>query len=584
MNYIMIMKEPHISLILTKNKDMIFTDKECPDVSTVSILSSGIDYKACEYYNLKPEQFKNTKGNIVAVMRLSKQQKTTNLEYNKRKYNHYQIDDFENKVVYQYNILNAKPIKLIPYVKQFGKPIKDKGMFYKTSQEYENYVMGRKISDCKYFKSPVSTVYKDKTSPLTLDCPFALALNTYMGCEHNCLYCFVKNTYGYNGMFTSDEDKIVRASIEDIKKQFYDGLYSTKNNVTANLIRKKMPIKIGISTDPLQKIDLKYRVTYNSLQLLNEEQYPFIMITKGDLAKRDEYAELIAKTPSIYFQTITTFDKDLMSRMEPNAPTLDDRIQSLQNINDKDKQANTQIRIEPMMLGININRDGSIDKEGFDELFRELKDIGVSGISTRYYCRNKIMDRQLKNEFGVDFQSEYEKTWLETLGYNEDYKSPDIPNDLIMLKTAKEFKELCDKYNFTYTPRMMKLSMFSNSKSDCCCSDRLKPEYKRIFDNGKSKISETEIYNICKEEGVVFFDDLKERGILKPDKEIEKLFNKELKRGNLYNNIDFKHILDMNGKVIGLEYIENKDDIRKYYKNIIETIRRDNHLKYKFKG
>jgi DNA repair photolyase len=385
-------------------------------------------------------------------------------------------------------------------------------------------------------------------------------------------------------MFTSDEDKIVRASIEDIKKQFYDGLYSTKNNVTANLIRKKMPIKIGISTDPLQKIDLKYRVTYNSLKLLNEEQYPFIMITKGDLAKRDEYAELIAKTPSIYFQTITTFDKDLMSRMEPNAPTLDDRIQSLKNINDKDKQANTQIRIEPMMLGININKDGSINKEGFDELFRELKDIGVSGISTRYYCRNKIMDRQLKNEFGVDFQSEYEKTWLETLGYNEDYKSPDIPNDLIMLKTAKEFKELCDKYNFTYTPRMIKLSTFSNSKSDCCCSDRLKTEYKTIFDNGKSKISETEIYNICKEEGVVFFDDLKERGILKPDEEIEKIFNKELKRGNLYNNIDFKHILDMNGKVIGLEYIENKDDVRKDYKNIIETIRRDNHLKYKIKG
>jgi len=567
--------QPHITLILSGNKTRIYTDIKSEHSGTVSILDSGLDNDLIKRFKIDKNKVKSNIGCIYSIIKLSKQKTVNSFDYNKSEnfMKHMQIDDFRGKQIYYYDILKYKKIPIITYVDNYGEPDNFDNLFKKSSLDFEEAVMERNISDD--FKSPITTVLKDKTSPLILECNWILSLNPYIGCEHNCKYCYVKATYGYNGMWTTTPRP---AEFNEIRNIFYDGLYSAKNNLLANIIRKKAPIKIGVSTDPLQKIEEKYKVTLKSLNLLKEEQYPYIIITKGTLASKNEYLDVFDKSVSLYQQTITTIDDEIAKVLEPNAPLPSERLDTLKILNEETDIV-TQARIEPIMPGITCNLDGSIDTEYYDKFLKMLHDIGIKHLMLRMYSKNPMTDRviyedtkllhKLNNEGllthihdgikldGIDYSKLY-KDRYKKYGYSKDYSSNVYPEPIMYLRFTKQISEIAKKYDMTLSPRNCVDVKYNTSKISCCSIDNLSKQKRDIFQHSMNNINTIILQRKLDNDNTIYLDDLIQSGYINPNakEEVTQAFKDGYYADRL---IRANPIHDENGNVIGLEKCNPKN-------------------------
>ena len=102
------------------------------------------------------------------------------------------------------------------------------------------------------------------------------AINPYVGCAHNCRYCyarFIKRFTGHAEPWGSFVD--VRVNIAGVlEKQLRSKKYSN------------LQIYIGTVTDPYQPLEEKYRLTRNILETLLNHQNPISILTKSDLVLR----------------------------------------------------------------------------------------------------------------------------------------------------------------------------------------------------------------------------------------------------------------------------------------------------------
>ena len=103
--------------------------------------------------------------------------------------------------------------------------------------------------------------------------PFAWSLNPYMGCVHQCTFCYVR----------AFERRADRPSDDR-----YGRSIRVKINVADVLARELArpawahePVAIGAATDPYQPAEGRYRLTRASVQALATVHNPFSIITRG---------------------------------------------------------------------------------------------------------------------------------------------------------------------------------------------------------------------------------------------------------------------------------------------------------------
>jgi DNA repair photolyase len=108
---------------------------------------------------------------------------------------------------------------------------------------------------------------------------FKWSLNPYMGCEHQCTFCYVR----------AFERRAERPAGER-----YGESIRVKVNIAEVLRRelarrtwKREEVAIGAATDPYQPIEGRYRLTRRCLQVLCAARNPFGLITRGPLIVRD---------------------------------------------------------------------------------------------------------------------------------------------------------------------------------------------------------------------------------------------------------------------------------------------------------
>jgi DNA repair photolyase len=135
--------------------------------------------------------------------------------------------------------------------------------------------------------------------------PFRWSLNPYMGCVHQCTFCYVR---GF-------ELRAGRPS---------DARYGTSIRVKTNVVEvlraqlakrswQRETVAIGSATDPYQPAEGRYRLTRGCLVALAEGQTPFNLISRGPLIVRD--VDVLADAARRVDVSITL-----------SVPTLDDRI------------------------------------------------------------------------------------------------------------------------------------------------------------------------------------------------------------------------------------------------------------------
>lgn len=152
-------------------------------------------------------------------------------------------------------------------------------------------------------------------------CYYPTRLDTYgCGCMHDCKYCYAKSLLDFRKLWNPNEPKV--ANIKSIEKKI-----------------KKIPsgsiIRLGGMTDCFQPCELKYRVTFETIKLLNEYNIGYLIVTKSHIVANDEYMKIFNKNLAHIQVTVTTLDDDL-SRTYENASVPSKRIEAIKTIQSDD--------------------------------------------------------------------------------------------------------------------------------------------------------------------------------------------------------------------------------------------------------
>jgi len=142
------------------------------------------------------------------------------------------------------------------------------------------------------------------------------ALNAYVGCRHNCRYCyarFMKRFTGHTEPWGAFVDVKVNAA-ELLAREV--------------LRKKKGRVWVSGVCDAYQDLEAKYRLTRRCLEILVDAGWPVTVQTKSPLVLRD--LEILKRSADAEVGlSITTADEQLRKVFEPGAPPIAERIQAL---------------------------------------------------------------------------------------------------------------------------------------------------------------------------------------------------------------------------------------------------------------
>ena len=247
-----------------------------------------------------------------------------------------------------------------------------------------------------------------------------LAINPYVGCGHSCVYCyarFIKRFTGHTERWGSFVD--ARINIADIlKKQLKSPKYKDKR------------IFIGTVTDSYQPIEKRYKLARSILQVLVDYKNPVSILTKSNLVLRD--IDLLKKFKNVDVNfTITTLDERWKKLVEPNSPTVRQRLEAMKEL------VSEGISVFAMMgpyWPIFTNTE---------TLFKEFKKAGVSHIFTESF--NTVggnwtgVEKVLKKHY-PQFLSDMQDTLFDRKKFYEFYN-----------KAENKIQQLSKKYKIPAT-------------------------------------------------------------------------------------------------------------------------------------
>jgi len=142
-------------------------------------------------------------------------------------------------------------------------------------------------------------------------------MNLYRGCTHGCIYCD-----------TRSECYQLKNDLEDVE---------VKRNAAAiletQLMRKRKPqmISTGSMCDPYIPLEAELGVTRQCLEVVVRYGFGLAILTKSTLIMRDLdlLKQINEQSKCVVQVTLTTYDEDLCSRLEPYVATTKERYQML---------------------------------------------------------------------------------------------------------------------------------------------------------------------------------------------------------------------------------------------------------------
>jgi DNA repair photolyase len=150
---------------------------------------------------------------------------------------------------------------------------------------------------------------------------FDYALNPYVGCQHDCVYCYAK----FMKRFTGHPERW---------GTFVDVKINAPELLAREIVKKKIG-RVWISgvCDPYQPVEQKYLLTRRCLDILVENDWPVTIQTKSPLVLRDVETLKRARDAEVGF-TITTADERIRRIFEPTAPPISERIEALRKLHE----------------------------------------------------------------------------------------------------------------------------------------------------------------------------------------------------------------------------------------------------------
>lgn len=185
-------------------------------------------------------------------------------------------------------------------------------------------------------------------------------MNIYRGCTHGCIYCDSRSLcYQFTHPFEDIEVK--RNAPELLEKALRSK-------------RKKCMIGTGAMSDPYMHCEEDLRLTRKCLEIINRYGFGAAIQTKSDRILRDiDLLDEINRSAKCVVQiTLTTYDDDLCSILEPNVCNTKRRIEVLGKM--QERGIPTVVWLTPVLPFINDN------VENITSIMNECVRTGVKGI------------------------------------------------------------------------------------------------------------------------------------------------------------------------------------------------------------
>ena len=188
----------------------------------------------------------------------------------------------------------------------------------------------------------------------------ACGMNIYRGCSHGCIYCDSRSDcYHFTHAF---EDIEVKQNAPELLEK------ALKSK------RKKCMIGTGSMSDPYMHCEEKLGLTRKCLEIILKYGFGVAVQTKSDRILRDIdlLDEINMNTKCVVQMTLTTFDDELCSILEPNVCNTKRRIEVLAEM--QKRGIPTVVWLTPVLPFINDT------KENIGAILDECVRVGVKGI------------------------------------------------------------------------------------------------------------------------------------------------------------------------------------------------------------
>lgn len=263
------------------------------------------------------------------------------------------------------------------------------------------------------------------TSNDSPDIHFGKSINPYRGCEHGCIYCYARPTHSYLNLSPGldFETKIIA------KRNAVDLL---RLELARKSYRPEL-IAIGTATDCYQPVERELRLTRQVIEVLQECDHPFALVTKSSGVERDIdlIAPMAAKGLAAVYVTITTLDADLARKLEPRAAAPHRRLRILKTLADQGIPCG--VSQAPQIPFLNDDMEQVLEaaweagaREAFYHVLRlpwEVAPLFRTWLQTHYPQRaDRVMHRIQEMRGGKDYDSDFATrmkgsgTWAELVG------------------------------------------------------------------------------------------------------------------------------------------------------------------------
>ena len=185
-------------------------------------------------------------------------------------------------------------------------------------------------------------------------------MNIYRGCSHGCIYCDSRSRcYQFTHPF---EDIEVKQNAPELLEK----ALSSK--------RKKCMIGTGAMSDPYMHCEEELRLTRKCLEIILRHGFGATIQTKSDriLQDIDLLDEINRKTKCVVQMTLTTYNDDLCSIVEPNVCNTRRRIEVLEEM--QARGIPTVVWLSPMLPFINDT------EQNIRAIMNECVRVGVKGV------------------------------------------------------------------------------------------------------------------------------------------------------------------------------------------------------------
>ena len=278
------------------------------------------------------------------------------------------------------------------------------------------FMVGKGMREFKSF-------YKEAGGGEGERCKYPTRLDTYgCGCYHNCSYCYAKSLLEFRNLWNPNDP-----SVADIKK-----IERKVKKIPAGSV-----VRLGGMTDCFQPCELEYRVTYETIKLLNQYNIHYLIVTKSHIVANDEYMKIMRKDLAHIQITTTTLDDELSLKYE-QASVPSKRIEAILKL--QNAGFDVAIRLSPLM-----EEYMDIDK---------LNTLGIQKAEVEFLRANTW----IKRWFDID----YSKHTLKEGGYEhlplEEKKRILSRLTIPTISVCEDVQEHYDYWKNNFNP----------NKDDCC--------------------------------------------------------------------------------------------------------------------